>query len=295
MRRLLPTLIQQKIECGYPMSVLLGDIGVYSFRDIFQKHPECIENMGIMEQAMVGIAAGMAMEGRITCVHTIAPFLVERAYEQLKIDFGYQNVSGNFFSVGGTADYSALGSTHHCPADVNLIACIPNFEILVPGTYGQFETLFNQCFANDKPTYFRMSEVTNKTDFRVKYGKANTIQRGSQLTVIVTGRYLDAVLAACEGRDISVVYYSTIKPFDVEPIAGSVSSNFLIVADFFTEALETLVRNAAGSRKISINSCGPKNMFFTNYGTSEEMEAVVGVSPAQVREIIDQQTLRPGE
>lgn len=78
--------------------LLLGDIGIYGFREQFKRHPERVYNYGIAEQSMIGVAAGLSLNGMIPIVHTIAPFLVERAYEQLKIDFGYNQTGGNFVS-----------------------------------------------------------------------------------------------------------------------------------------------------------------------------------------------------
>lgn len=98
--------------------VLLGDIGVYLFKHIFEEFPTRIYNMGICEQAIISFAAGLSKEGLIPVFYSIAPFVVERAYEQLKIDFGYQKLRGNFISVGASYDYAALGCTHHCPTEI---------------------------------------------------------------------------------------------------------------------------------------------------------------------------------
>ncbi len=78
--------------------VLLGDIGVFAFQDVFTKYPNRCFNIGICEQSMVGMAAGLSMAGLIPIVHTIEPFLVERAFEQIKDDFGYQELKGTIHS-----------------------------------------------------------------------------------------------------------------------------------------------------------------------------------------------------
>lgn len=79
--------------------LLLNDIGVWAFRHLKAEYPNRVHNLGIMEQASVSMAAGFSMVGYVPFFHTIAPFIVERAYEQLKDDFGYQNINGNFVSV----------------------------------------------------------------------------------------------------------------------------------------------------------------------------------------------------
>ena len=83
---------------------------------------------------MISIAVGISNEGFNPIVHTIAPFIVNRAFEQLKIDFGYNKLKGNFVSIGSSYDYAALGCTHHCPEDVNLMYNIPGMDIVVPSS-----------------------------------------------------------------------------------------------------------------------------------------------------------------
>ena len=97
-----------------------------------------------MEQSTVSFAAGLAKLKFIPIIHSISPFLVERALEQLKIDFGYQKLGGNLVTIGSSYDYAKMGSTHHCPTDINLIGNIPDSEIIIPGTAKEFKSLFLQ-------------------------------------------------------------------------------------------------------------------------------------------------------
>lgn len=112
--------------------LLLGDIGVHAFRKSFERYPERCYNIGTAEQTMVGMAAGLAKEGFYPIVHSIAPFLVRRAYEQIYIDFGAQQLPGLFVTVGADNDYPALGPTHRCPEDVTLMKCVPGMGVRVP-------------------------------------------------------------------------------------------------------------------------------------------------------------------
>ena len=142
--------IESLIETDQQVVLLLGDIGVFGFRNSLREKPNRVYNIGILEQATVGVAAGLAKAGLIPIIHTIAPFLVERCFEQLKIDFGYQQLGGNFISVGASYDYSALGCTHHCPGDVGILKKIPNMEIIVPGTSQEFDQLFKEVYNNQR-------------------------------------------------------------------------------------------------------------------------------------------------
>ena len=100
MRRQFTKTISQIFKEDKKTTMLLGDIGVFSFRDLFKKYPKRIYNIGILEQSMISLAAGLSNEGLKPIVHTIAPFIVSRALEQLKIDFGYNKLNGNFVSIG---------------------------------------------------------------------------------------------------------------------------------------------------------------------------------------------------
>src|SRR3989339_1983837 len=169
MRKQLVKTVQSTLATDDNVVLLLGDIGVWGFREAFKLYPERVFNIGILEQSTISLSAGLSMSGLIPVVHTIAPFLVERAYEQLKDDFGYQKLGGNFISVGASYDYAALGCTHHCPADVNILINIPGMEIVVPGTAEEFDKLFKESYNNGNITYFRLSERKNQTEVKVKF------------------------------------------------------------------------------------------------------------------------------
>jgi transketolase len=126
MRKQFISTIENCLENDARLILLLGDIGVFGFRNAFEKFADRVFNIGILEQSSIGLASGLAKMKLIPVVHTIAPFLVERSFEQIKIDCAYQNIAVNLVSVGASYDYASLGCTHHCPADVALLKNIPN-------------------------------------------------------------------------------------------------------------------------------------------------------------------------
>lgn len=142
MRKAFPHIVMELMNSDPKVVVLLGDISVFAFKDVFEKYPTKIYNIGILEQTMVGIAAGMAMAGLIPIVHTISPFLVARAYEQIRDDFGFQGLIGTFVGVDVYTTNPNLGLTHSCPEDVSLMGNVPNMKTFVPNTAEEFgETL----------------------------------------------------------------------------------------------------------------------------------------------------------
>lgn len=264
--------------------VLLGDIGVYGFRKAMEVYPDRVLNIGILEQATVGVAAGLAKTGLIPVVHTIAPFLAERALEQIKIDFGYQKLEGHFVTVGGSYDYAALGCTHHCPGDVEVMRSIPGMHIHVPGTAEEFDRLFKQSFGSSVAHYHRLSERSNSTSRVVERDKAMVVKKGSKATVVVVGPMLDTVLEAAGGLDVSVLYYTTVTPFDVQTLReNSDSSRIVVVEPFYEGTLSADISKAMGARPHTIRSIGVPRKFLSHYGKAQEIDEVLGLTSSHIR------------
>lgn len=271
--------------------LLLGDIGVHGFRHLLQNYANRVYNIGILEQATIGLAAGMAMTDLVPVFHTIAPFIVERAYEQLKVDFGYQNLNGSFVSVGASYDYAGLGCTHHCPADVGALKLIPNMSIICPGTAIEFDTLFKQGFRKSGPKYFRLSEVQNEQSHDVTLGQANLVQQGNAGIVIAVGPMLSRVIQACAGLDVSIVYYSCISPFDSKVLKRlpNPTGRIVVCEPYYSEGgLAVNVLQAFEGEKIAIKTIGIPTVFSTHYGTAKEHDIEHGLDADSIGKTIQQ-------
>lgn len=267
--------------------LLLGDIGVFGFRNEIKNIPSRAYNIGILEQSTIGLAAGMAKEGLIPFVHTIAPFIVERAFEQLKVDFGYQELNGNFISVGGSYDYAALGCTHHCPADVSLMTSIPNMEIIIPGTASELDSLIKQTYNNGNPTYTRISESQHTETIPVKFGCANMIKQGKTATVLCFGPMLKQVLEATKDMDVTVIYYSTILPFDGKILLDNFNETVIICEPFYEGSVNHLVDFALAGKKYRKFNIGVPRQFLTNYGERSEHDRILGLDSLGIKEKIE--------
>lgn len=138
--------------------LLLGDIGIHSFKEAFERWPDRCLNVGPTEQASVGMAAGLAMAGLFPIFHTIDAFLVRRAYEQVYLDFGIQRLAGLFVTVGHDRDYAKLGPTHESPHGVDLMATVPGMEICEPTSVLEVDTLIRWAHEERNLAYIRLSE-----------------------------------------------------------------------------------------------------------------------------------------
>ncbi len=267
------------------LTILLGDIGVFGFRQVFSDYPTRIYNIGILEQSSVGLASGLAMTGLIPVVHTIAPFLVERCYEQLKLDFGYQKLGGNFISVGASYDYAALGCSHHCPGDVGILKNIPGMSIIVPGTAKEFDILFKESYNNGKPNYYRLSENSNNSDQDVNFGKGSVIKAGNKATLIVVGPMLQPVLEASADLDVNILYYTTIYPFDHDLLQSIILNDekVVIIEPYYSGSITVDIINSLENKNVKICHIGVPREFLTNYGTKSEHDISLGLDSLSIR------------
>ena len=289
MRKAFVDAVTDLIEKDPSFVLLLGDIGVYGFRDVFLKHPSRIYNIGILEQSTISVAAGLALGGMIPTVHTIAPFIVERAYEQLKIDFGYQKLGGNFISVGASYDYAGLGCTHHCPGDVAIISKIPGFEVIVPGSALEFKTLYSETYDDGKPTYIRLSEAGNEASLPVEFGKVNVVARGGKGAIIAVGPVLDRVRVAIRDMDLTLAYVTTLKPFDLDAlddITGRGDKPCVIVEPFYQGTTLGIIASQNESIKGNILNIGVPDSFLHAYGSSSDHDSNIGMHSDALRDRI---------
>lgn len=261
------------------------DIGMWAIRDVLRDFPERCTNVGIYEDAMFSIAAGMARRGLVPTIFGIQPYLIERTLEQIKMDFAYQKLGVNVVGTGAAVDYSKYGYSHYCAEDVAILKMIPGVEFIAPGTAKQFIKLFNQSYRNGHPTFFRISDHPNmKYDVDVEFGKANVIQQGGKATVIAVSVMLDAVMEACAGEDVTVLYYTTLEPFDYETLAVNCFSNKLLVCEpHFEGSLFYDIYKALPNRALQIEHIGLPREIFRNYGSYEEKIEYYGLTAENVK------------
>lgn len=285
MRKQFVKTVESILEKDKKSVLLLGDIGVFGFKKAFELFPDRVFNIGILEQSTIGMASGLSMQGLIPIVHTIAPFLVERSMEQLKNDFGYQKLGGNFISVGSSYDYAALGCTHHCPGDVGMLKNIPNMEIVLPGASTEFDILFRESYANGNPTYFRLSEKQNSKSYNVKFGQAEIIKKGKLATIIAVGPMLELVMMATDSLDVTILYYTTVIPFDKKTLKeNSESGKILLCEPYYKGALLPEILETLSSTPLLLESIGVPMQMLTNYGTASEHDESIGFTYKNIRE-----------
>lgn len=287
MREMFVNTTNELIKKDDRVALILGGISVASFQESIDAFPKRVFDAGISEQADLSIAAGMAITGMIPIFHTIAPFMAERAYEQLKIDFGYQQLGGNFISNGASIDYSSFGATHQCPAEMPILLQIPHMQIIVPGTPNEFRKLFLSTYDNGQPTYLRLSRDVNSVDNDVVFGKANVICKGNKATIIAVGPMLEMAMKAVEGKDVTILYYTTIKPFDSQTLLENVDSHKVLICEPYYEGASDYDIQTAINGPVNIVHCGMPHEFCKHYGTTKENYSAIGLTVEEIKDKLE--------
>ena len=265
------------------------DIGMWAIRDVLRDYPERCTNVGIYEDGMFSIAAGMARRGLVPTIFGIQPYLIERTLEQIKMDLAYQKLGINVVGTGAAVDYPKYGYSHYCAEDAMVIKAIPGCEFVAPGSAKQFLQLFDQSYRDGHPTFFRVSDHPNtEYDVDVAFGKANVIQTGTKATVIAVSVMLDEVMKACASRDVTVLYYTTLEPFDRETLAANCpSGKLLIVEPEYEGTLLHDVHKALPGRALRIEQVAFPREIFRNYGTYEEKLEHYGLTAEEIGKKLD--------
>lgn len=270
--------------------VLVGDISHFILQPFADACPGRYYNIGICEQTIISMAAGLSKIGFYPVVHTIAPFIIERSFEQIKLDFCYQKLSGNLVTVGSAFDYSNLGCTHHCYCDFAFMKSLQGTQIIYPSSLVEFDTLFKQTYNNDALTLFRIPLYVHDLDFcaeEIKFGKGIKVTDGSNLTIIATGPQLQNALGARDAlREMNwnteILYIHTILPLDTELIRASVNKTkrVLVVEEHnhvggLGEDVLHLVKNISNVQFSSLNI---PNKFITEYSSYQDHCAKLGLT-----------------
>ena len=153
MRRRFGKVITELADRDENIIVLVGDIGYRVFDEFREKYPDRFINLGICEQSMIGVSAGMALEGLKPWVYTITPFLIERPFEQVKLDIDQQNVN---VKLVGFADYSTLGPTHAELDGDKLMQLLPNIMSLFPKNGDETQSMMYQAYEKNGPAFISL-------------------------------------------------------------------------------------------------------------------------------------------
>ena len=219
--------------------VLSADSGGSSgFGGFMKEFPERYFEFGIMEQGVVGFAAGMATTGLLPVFCAIAPFVTSRPFEMFRNDIGYMRQNVKIVGRNGGISYSDLGATHHSLEDFAIIRMIPGVTVLAPGDPGEIAGAVRAMLAHDGPVYMRIgndpiAHLYEPAPFVI--GKGRVVREGGDVTIVYTGTLGENVLAAADvlssrGVKAEVIAMPTVHPLDRELILSSARKTRRIVS-----------------------------------------------------------------
>ncbi len=240
--------------------------------------------MGIREQLAVSVAGGLALTGLRPVVHSYAPFLLERPFEQVKLDLGHQGVGAVLVSVGASYDWSEGGRTHQAPEDVALLDTLDGWTVHVPGHPDEAEALLREAVATDERVYVRLSTQTNRAPHLVGGGRMRPMRQGTRGTVVAVGPMLDRTIAAVEDLDVTVLYAATVRPFDAQTLRATLGRpDVVLVEPYLAGTSSALVSQALQDLPHRILGLGVGKAELHRFGTPEEHDAVHGLDVAGLR------------
>ncbi len=205
---------------------LTGDLGHAHLDDFKENLPGQYFNVGIAEQNMIGIAAGLALSGHRVFAYSIAPFVTLRCLEQIKVDICYQNVGVVVIGVAAGYAYSTCGCTHHAIEDIAAMKALPNMQIYSPSNPFEGRLITEYLIKASHPAYLRIGkggEPNAKKEYDLKIGKGLVVKPGKDITIFATGTVVNEAVAASNileqhGISTEVINIHTIKPLDKELI-----------------------------------------------------------------------------
>lgn len=220
------------------VAVVNDSVSSTKLKKFREKFPDRFVNVGIAEQNMVGVGAGLALGNMLPYVCGASCFLTARANEQVKVDLGYTNSNVKLCGMSSGMAYGELGPTHHSIEDFAFTRVIPNLAVVAPADSIETRAVMRYSAQHIGPMFLRISRVPVRNvmpaDFVFELGKAHTLRQGNDITLMANGilveRALDAAeLLAANGIQARVLNMSSVKPLDREAILDAANSTRGIV------------------------------------------------------------------
>ena len=270
--------------------VFIGsDLGFETLKDFRDEIPDRFIMEGINEAHAVGMASGMAMEGKIVYVNTIATFLTRRCFEQVVLDMCMHSTKVRLIGNGGGVVYAPLGSTHLAFEDIAIFRALPNMTIVAPADADEMARLMPLTVGYPGPIYIRLAKgydpIVTNDDHLFEIGKGVPIRSGKDVLIVTTGITLRIALAAAnilseKGIDTGILHLHTIKPLDREKLiemADSVRAivsveEHTIIGGLGSSVAEVLAETDFNKSK-RFRRIGIPDVFPDQYGTQDSLMA----------------------
>lgn len=268
------------------VALVLAEIGA-GYLELPGALAERVVNVGIREQLMIGAASGLALAGMRPVVHTFAPFLLERPFEQVKLDLDHQGVGAVLVSAGGSYGWPEGGQTHFGQRDVALLNTLNGWTVHAPGHPAEVEVLLRRAVAGDDRVYVRLDGASNSEPQDVDDDRMTVLRRGSRATVVAFGPVLDRVLAATSGLDVTVLFAATARPFDARTLRETLRSPAVVLVEPWLRGTSAhLVADALVDVPHRLLALGVDRVEHRRYGTVADHDRMHGLDVTGLRRAV---------
>jgi transketolase len=260
---------------------LSGDLGFGVLNEYIAKFPRQFLNVGVAEQNMSGLAAGLAMEGHTVFTYSIGNFPTLRCLEQIRNDICYHDANVKIVCVGGGMSYGAVGFSHHATEDLAILRSLPGMLVLSPCDLWEAAEASRYLISHRGPAYLRLDKstapVTVRQDEIFRPGSIRTVREGSDVTLAATGGILGEALLAADslaeqGIHCRVLSVHTIKPLDTDTLAAAASETGGIIS-IEEHAVDG---GLGGAIAESLMEAGIFPGFFVRMGLRNTFSSVIG-------------------
>jgi len=286
--------------------LIVGDLGFGVVTPFMEQLPRQFLNAGVAEQNMTGIAAGMALSGKIALTYSIANFPTLRCLEQVRNDVCYHNANVKVVSVGGGFTYGAMGATHHAMEDLAVMRALPGLVVVAPGDPVEARAATRAVIAYSGPCYLRLGKagepVVHQSPIDFELGKAIRMHEGKDATLISTGGILHNAVKAAEqlakqGIESRLLCMHTVKPLDTEAVLSAARETGAIftieehsVIGGLGSAVAEVLAEADGT-KVQFKRIGVPSGFSPHIGSQEYLQERHGLTGEGIAKTVAQ-TLR---
>jgi transketolase len=280
-----------------PRVVFIGsDLGAGVLAEMKAEMPERFFMEGVAEAHVIGMAAGLALDGFLPYLNTIATFITRRGYEQVALDLCLHDVPVRLIASGGGTVYAPLGPTHMAIEDIATMRALPNMTVVAPADANEMTQFMNRTLDWAHPIYIRLAKgsdpIVTGVDEPFEIGRAKPMRAGEDVGFVTTGIMTGRALAAAEslaasGVNAAVLHVPTIKPLDTEAILGLARSTRLLVSveehsligGLGTAVLETLSDAGAATPVVRL---GLRDAFIHSYGSQNDVLAAAGLDAPSI-------------
>ena len=281
-----------------------SDLGIGTLQSFKKEMPERFFMEGVSEANLVGMACGLATEGKIVYVNTLATFVTRRCFEQIVIDACLHKANIRLIANGGGLVYAPLGPTHLATDDIAILRAVPNMTIIAPADAHEMRQMMPLTVEHEGPIYIRLAKghdpIITQDNPPFEIGKAVTVRKGKDVLIITTGITLRVALDALklleqEGISATVLHVPTVKPLDQEAIvrrAGEVPvivvvEEHTILGGLGSAIAEIIAETNFDSAKY-FKRIGIPDTFADQYGSQESLMARYDLTPEHVAGVIKQ-------